>query len=140
MTKPSNTSSDLVKSVLAKRLAKNTEKDVQVPETSELRQAFIDRFSLEKLENWKKEYGNRELVCLRTHEGMAVLRPPMAEELSEYMIQIGTNGMDKAVAYIVNELWIDGDIAVVDNDDSFNALFLQINQILEGKKAECFRF
>lgn len=140
MIKKDETSSDLVKSVLAKRLVKNADKELQVPETSELKQAFISRFSLEKLENWKKEYGNRDLVCLRTDEGMAVLRPPMAEELSKYMIQIGTNGMDKAVAYIVNELWIDGDIAVVDNDDSFNALFLQINQILEGKKAECFRF
>jgi hypothetical protein len=39
----------------------------------------------------------------------------------------------------MEQLWIDGDIALVDDEDKFIAAFLQINNILEGKKATFFR-
>jgi hypothetical protein len=70
---------------------------------------------------------------------MAVLRPPTADDLGDYMTAIGTNGMSKAVAFILEQLWLEGDFALIENEDKFIAVFLQINNILEGKKGEYFR-
>ena len=49
------------------------------------------------------------------------------------MTAIGTNGM------IIEQLWIDGDFELIDDEDMFISVFLQMNNILETKKAEFFR-
>ncbi|MNS84876.1 hypothetical protein D3C86_1425090 [compost metagenome] len=71
---------------------------------------------------------------------MAVLRPPTADDLGDYMTSIGTNGMSKAVAFIMEQLWLEGDHPLIEDEDKFMAVFMQINNILEGKKADYFRF
>lgn len=128
-----------LKSAFANRKAKEIEKTAPAQDSSEAKAAFIARFGQEQLDKWKQQYGGRELICLKVEDSLAVLRPVTADDLGDYMTAIGTNGMSKAVALIMEQLWIDGDIALVDDEDKFIAAFLQINNILEGKKATFFR-
>ena len=100
---------------------------------------FVERFGQAKLDEWKAIAGDRKLIYLKHEDDLAVLRPPTADDLGDYMMQVGTNGLSKAVASIMEGLWLDGDIALIDNEEKFIAVFLQINNILEGKKAEYFR-
>lgn len=132
-------SADNLKSAFANRKAKEAIKESPQSETSDSKAAFITRFTKEKLDQWKQEYGGRELICLKHENDMAVLRPVTADDLGDYMTAIGTNGMSKAVAFILEQLWLDGDYPLIENEDKFIAVFLQINNILEGKKAEFFR-
>lgn len=130
-----------LKSVFASRKAKEIEKKskVEVP-TEEKLLPFVTRFGQDKLDAWKKQHNDRELIYLKVDNALAVLRPPMAIDLGDYMTAIGTNGIDKAVAMVVEQLWLDGDYSLIEDEDSFIAVFLQVNNILEGKKAEFFRF
>lgn len=126
--------------LFANRIAKETEKAKSTDETSDAKAVFIARFGQEQLDKWKQEHGGRELVCLKVDNDVAVLRPPTADDLGDYMTAIGTNGMSKAVAFIMQQLWLEGDHPLIEDEDKFIAVFLQINNILEGKKAEYFRF
>ncbi|WP_234111680.1 hypothetical protein [Chryseobacterium sp. R2A-55] len=120
----------------AKEIKKEKEaKNTQVKDLT----PFIEKFSQKKLDEWKKEYGNRDLIYLKVDEFLAVLRPPLADDLGDYLTAIGTNGMSKAVAMIVEQLWIDGDFQLIEDEDNFIAVFLQMNNILESKKGEFFR-
>ncbi len=103
------------------------------------RTPFIKRWSEKKLDEWKSEFGNRDLIYLKVEDFLAVLRPPTADDLGDYLTAIGTNGMSKAVVMIVEQLWLDGDYQLIEDEDAFIAVFLQMNNILEGKKGEFFR-
>ncbi|AWG24822.1 hypothetical protein [Flavobacterium kingsejongi] len=130
-----------VKSAFAARQAKEISKAETPKVTADNNLgAFEKRFTLAQLENWKKQYGGRELILLHVGSSLAVLRPPTADDLGDYMTTIGTASLGKAVALIMEALWIDGDIDLIDDEDKFIAVFLQINNILEGKKADFFRF
>jgi len=126
--------------IFAKRKAKEESK-AKESKTNKVKDftPFISKFSQKKLDEWKQEYGNRELIYLKVEDKLAILRPPLAEDLGDYLTAIGTNGMSKAVAMIVEQLWIDGDYELIEDEDLFIAVFLQINNILEGKKGEFFR-
>lgn len=100
---------------------------------------YVDRFGQTKLDEWKSTNGGRKLIYLKHEDDLAVLRPPTADDLGDYMTAIGTNGLSKAVAMVMEQLWLDGDIALIDDEEKFIAVFLQINNILEGKKADYFR-
>ncbi|MNE58452.1 hypothetical protein D3C80_1534830 [compost metagenome] len=129
-----------LKTIFANRQAKEAEKAKPTANTTDAKVAFIARFSQEKLDNWKQQFGGRELICLKVDDDMAVLRPPTADDLGDYMTSIGTNGMSKAVAFIMEQLWLEGDHPLIEDEDKFMAVFMQINNILEGKKADYFRF
>lgn len=129
-----------LKTIFASRKAKEADKLKPADDTLKAKEAFIERFGKEKLDDWKEQYGNRDLIFLKVDTDMAVLRPPTADDLGDYMTSIGTNGMSKAVAFIVEQLWLDGDYQLIEDEDKFIAVFLQINNILEGKKADYFRF
>lgn len=133
-------SNEKLKAVFAGRVSKEEKKSRQ-SKNSEVkdRASFIERYSEKKLEEWKKEYGGRELIYLKVDDFLAVLRPPMAEDLGDYLTAIGTNGMSKAVSMIVEQLWIEGDYQLIEDEDNFIAVFLQMNNILESKKADFFR-
>ncbi|MBO4233903.1 hypothetical protein FO675_06245 [Riemerella anatipestifer] len=133
-------SKEKLQSVFNKRKAKeeNKAKNTKKSEVKDLT-PFIERFTQEKLDEWKRDYGNRELIFLKVEDYLAVLRPPMADDLGDYLTAIGTNGMSKAVAMIVEQLWIEGDYQLIEDEDNFIAVFLQMNSILESKKAEFFR-
>jgi hypothetical protein len=133
-------SKQTLEDVFAKRKAKEVEKEKKAPKNELKDKApFIARFGEVTLDGWKKENGNRDLIYLKVDDFLAVLRPPLAEDLGDYLTAIGTNGMSKAVAMIVEQLWLDGDFELIEDEDLFIAVFLQINQILEGKKGEFFR-
>lgn len=128
-----------LKALFANRQAKEAEKVKPTAETSDAKAAFIARFGQEKIDTWKQQFGGRELICLKVDDEFAALRPPTADDLGDYMTSIGTNGMSKAVAFIMEQLWLEGDYPLIEDEDKFIAVFLQINNILEGKKAEYFR-
>ena len=126
--------------VFAKRKAKEAEKAKTEKATpAKDLSPFVKRFTQKKLDDWKEENGNRELIFLKVDDFLAVLRPPTAEDLGDYLTSIGTNGMSKAVAFIVEQLWLEGDYQLIEDEELFIAVFLQINNILEGKKGEFFR-
>jgi|GEM_PF-394155 len=129
-----------LQSVFAKRKAAEVEKESKAKRT-EVKDLtpFTERFTVEKLTELKNAYGGRDLIYLKVDDKLAVLRPPTAEDLGDYLTAIGTNGMSKAVALIVEQLWLEGDYELIEDEDMFIAVFLQINNILEGKKGEFFR-
>lgn len=133
-------SQEKLNSVFASRKATEAKKESEknANETKDLT-PFIKRFTQKKLDAWKEDYGNRELIYLKVDEFLAVLRPPTADDLGDYLTAIGTNGMSKAVAMVVEQLWLEGDYQLIEDEDLFIAVFLQINKILEGKKGEFFR-
>lgn len=132
--------SEKLESIFAKRKTAEAAKEAKTAKTEvKDRSPFIERFTEEKLAKWKIEYGNRELIYLKVDDKLAILRPPSADDLGDYLTAIGTNGMSKAVAMIVESLWLDGDYELIEDEDMFIAVFLQINNILEGKKGEFFR-
>jgi hypothetical protein len=123
-----------LKAAFANRKAKEVEKLQENDLTP-----YIERFGQSKLDEWKATNGNRKLIYLKHDDNLAVLRPPTADDLGDYMTAIGTNGLSKAVAMVMEQLWLEGDIALIDDEEKFISVFLQINNILEGKKAEYFR-
>ncbi|SNB26502.1 hypothetical protein NO004_40050 [Flavobacterium psychrophilum] len=130
-----------LKSVFASRKAKEVEKaKVTEVETTNNLDVFVARFGQDPIDKWKKQFAGRSLIALAVGDQLAVLRPPTADDLGDYMTAIGSSGMSKAVAMIVEQLWLDGDYSLIEEEDSFIAVFLQVNNILEGKKAEFFRF
>jgi len=134
------TENEKLQSVFEKRKSKEKDKEAKAQKSVvHDRAPFIERFTEEKLKQWKSEFGNRELIYLKVEDKLAVLRPPLADDLGDYLTAIGTNGMSKAVAMIVEQLWLEGDYQLIEDEDLFIAVFLQINNILEGKKGEFFR-
>lgn len=129
-----------IQDVFAKRTTKESEKakNTKKNEVKDLT-PFVAKFTQKKLDDWKSEFGNRELIFLKVDNFLAVLRPPLADDLGDYLTAIGSNGMAKAVAMIVDQLWLDGDYQLIEEEDLFIAVFLQMNNILEGKKGEFFR-
>jgi hypothetical protein len=130
-----------LKAVFAARRAKEDDKakNAKVAVIKDLN-PFVTRFGQAKIDEWKNLFSGRELIALKVGDHLAILRPPTADDLGEYMMAIGTTGMSKAVAMIIETLWLDGDISLIENEDEFIAVFLQVNNILEGRKSEFFRF
>ena len=145
MTKESKTvksANPALAEAFAKRMHKEDDKKKDVANeapTEEQLAPFIKRFGQDKIDEWKTIFAGRKLIYLKVEDSMAILRPPTSEDLGEYMMGIGTNGISKAIAFIVNELWLDGDIELIQDEDKFIGVFMQVNNLLEGKKAEFFR-
>jgi hypothetical protein len=133
MNKIAIPASDL-RTAFANRKAKEVEKLQENDITP-----FVKKFGQAKLDEWKAANGDRKLIYVKHENDLAVLRPPTADDLGDYMTAIGTNGLSKAVAMVMEQLWLDGDFALIDDEEKFISVFLQINNILEGKKAEYFR-
>lgn len=129
-----------LQAAFSKRKAKEEVKTKEIKAVTEIDLLpFEDRFGKDQLATWKKQYGDRDLIYLGVEDTLAVLRPPTADDLGDYLTAMGTNGMSKAVAMIIEQLWIDGDYKLIEDEDYFIAVFLQMNNILESKKADFFR-
>jgi hypothetical protein len=136
----SSTKTDELKAIFAKRTATEAAKEVNKKNT-EVKDLtpFIERFGEKQLKDWKLNYGNREMIYLKVEDKLAVLRPVTADDLGDYLTAAATNGISKAVAMILQTLWIDGDYALIQDEDYFIAVFMQINNVLESKKGDFFR-
>ena len=127
----------------AARINKESDKETvknSVEVTAEALAPFVKRFGQNQIDEWKAQFGGRKLIYLKVEDSLAILRPVTSEDLGEYMTSIGTNGISKAIAFIVNELWLDGDLDLIQDEDKFIGVFMQVNNLLEGKKADFFRF
>lgn len=135
-----STKTEQLQDVFAKRKATEVAKEKN-EKTTVVKDVtpFVKKFTQKKLDEWKEENDNRELIYLKVDDYLAVLRPPTADDLGDYLTAIGTNGMSKAVAMVVEQLWLEGDYQLIQDEELFIAVFLQINNILEGKKGEFFR-
>lgn len=135
-----DSANEKLEAVFAKRISAESEKQSKSKKDEvKDRTPFVERFTEELLTEYKNAYGGRDLIYLKVDDKLAVLRPPTADDLGDYLTAIGTNGMSKAVALIARQLWLEGDYDLIEDEDMFIAVFLQINNILEGKKAEFFR-
>ena len=105
MNKSSN---EATQAAFAKRLGKETAKAAEVT-TGDLKQAFINRFTEKQIKEWKHQYGGREIIAIHTRGKFAALRPITSDDLGEYVMAMTQNGLSKAVAFIFQQLWLDGD-------------------------------
>lgn len=123
----------------AKRKAQEVKKEESVTAiTPEQKELFEKRFG-NKMTEFQTIANGRQLIYIKVDDSLAVLRPPTAEDLGEYLMAIAENGMAKAGTMIVEKLWLDGDIDLVNDEDKWCAVFLKMNALLEGKKGEFFR-
>lgn len=128
--------------VFAKRKAKIEEKkkDKSVQKiSSELKATYLDRFGEAKFKEFNQMADGRDLIYLKVESSLAVLRPPTAEDLGEYMMAIAETNMSEAGRMIIEKLWLDGDLDLIDDEDKYISIFLQMSNLLEGKKGEFFR-
>ncbi len=131
---------DTKESVFSKRISQEKKKETRVPElTPEVKALFIKRFTAEKYAEFETMASGRKLIHIKVDDFLAVLRPPTADDLGEYMMAIAENGMAKAGAQIVDQLWLDGDLELIQDEDNWCSVFLQMSNLLEGKKGEFFR-
>lgn len=129
-----------IESAFAKRkLAEKPKEQAVVPVTDEIKALFEKRFGKDKIAEAEKVANGRKLLFVKVEDSLAILRPPTAEDLGDYLMAIAENGMAKAGEMIVQQLWIDGDLDLIHDEDKWCAVFLKMNALLEGKKGEFFR-
>lgn len=121
-----------------KRLATETAKAAPVT-NDDLKQAWTNRFTEAKVKEWKEQFKGRELIAIHSRGKFAALRPITSDDLGEYVMAMTEAGLSKAVAQIFNNLWLDGDVELIDDEDHFMTVFIQMNNILEQQKADFFR-
>lgn len=123
----------------AKRKAQEVKKEETVTAISvEQKEVFAKRFGAKMVE-FEAIANGRQLIYVKVDNSLAVLRPPTAEDLGEYLMAIAENGMAKAGSMIIEKLWLDGDVELINDEDKWCAVFLKMNSLLEGKKGEFFR-
>jgi hypothetical protein len=133
----------MAKETLSDAFAKRRAQDVKKEETvtvitAEQKELFKKRFG-NKMAEFETIANGRQLIFIKVDDSLAVLRPPTAEDLGDYLMAIAENGMAKAASMIVEKLWLDGDIELINDEDKWCAVFIKMNAMLEGKKAEFFR-
>jgi hypothetical protein len=129
-----------LESAFANRKAKTAKKEELVSAIApEVKALFEDKFTPAKLKEFETMANGRKLLFVKVDDSLAVLRPPTAADLGDYLMAIAENGMEKAGAMIVEKLWLDGDIDLIEDEDKWCAVFLKLNSLLEGKKGEFFR-
>jgi hypothetical protein len=131
---------ETIQEAFAKRKAQEKRKEETIlPISNEVRELFVKRFGKDKIAEAETQASGRKLIFIKVDDSLAILRPPTAEDLGQYLMAIAENGMAKAGVEIVDKLWIDGDVELLNDEDKWCAVFLKINSVLEGKKGEFFR-
>lgn len=115
------------------------EAEIQKEVESSIRARFSD------YDAWKQQYAPRKLNVLVVEDKVAVLRPIGANEIGMYTILIATSeaeggGLAQATRYLMNELWLDGDVELIDDEEYFISSMLQIKNIVELKKSAFYKF
>lgn len=95
----------------------------------------------DKLDQWIKEYAPRKLNVIEVEGKIALLRPIGAKEIASYSMALvdPDKGMDVASRYLLEELWIDGDAELIDDEEYFITVMLQIQNVVQSKTSSFTR-
>ena len=86
----------------------------------ELENQLTEKFGA-KYQDLKKQYAPRKLNVIKVEDKIALLRPVGAAEVSTFsMMTVNPEmGLDKASEYLISELWLDGDMEIVNDEEYF---------------------
>ena len=106
-----------------------------------IQQVIEDRFGKDKIAELQAAFNGRKLNVIAVEDKMCLLRPINARELSSYsmMAMKGDDGLENAARYLLNELWIAGDVIIRDDEEYFMAAMLQVQNAIELKKSGFYR-
>lgn len=98
---------------------------------------LIERFGVEQVEKWRKEYAPRKLNVIEVEDKCAILRPIGADEIAGYSLALvdPEKGMVVATRYLLEELWLGGDEEIRNDEEYFIAAMMQIQNVVETKKS-----
>jgi hypothetical protein len=100
-----------------------------------------ERFSPEKVEQWKKEFAPRKINVIEVEGKFAVLHPITSNEVANFAVMTSNNdiGLEKACRYLIEEMWVDGDNEILNDEEYFIGAMLQVQATMELKKSSFFR-
>jgi hypothetical protein len=106
----------------------------------ELENQLTEKFGA-KYQELKKQYAPRKLNVIKVEDKVALLRPIGAAEVSTFsMMTVNPEmGLDKASEYLINELWLDGDMEIVNDEEYFISAMLQLQNVVELKKSAFYK-
>jgi len=125
-----------------KNIQANAEKarNEQEKAMAELQTMLEERFGA-RYQELKKQYAPRKLNVVVVEDKVALLRPIGAAEVSTFsMMTVNPDlGLDKASEYLINELWLDGDMEIVNDEEYFISAMLQLQNVVELKKSSFYK-
>lgn len=101
----------------------------------DIRKKLEERFGKDRVDGWVKQFAPRQLSVIEVEDKIAVLRPIKANELSQYGNIAGNESLDKAARYLLAELWLAGDDAILEEEEYFMTAMLQVQNTIELKKS-----
>jgi len=106
----------------------------------ELENQLFEKFGA-KYHELKKQYAPRKLNVIKVEDKIALLRPVGAAEVSTFsMMTVNPEmGLDKASEYLLNELWLDGDMDILNDEEYFISAMLQLQNVVELKKSAFYK-
>ncbi|MCC8146450.1 MAG: hypothetical protein LIO93_08455 [Bacteroidales bacterium] len=88
------------------------------------------------LDKWRSMYAPRKLNLITVEDKIAVLRPVGAKEIGNFSMMVGNGeGIDTAIRYMLEELWLGGDNELRDDEEYFISAMLEVQKIIEVKKS-----
>jgi hypothetical protein len=112
----------------------------RIASLQELENQLTEKFGA-KYQDLKKQYAPRKLNVIKVEDKIALLRPIGAAEVSTFsMMTVNPEmGLDKASEYLINELWLDGDMEIVNDEEYFISAMLQLQNVVELKKSSFYK-
>lgn len=103
-------------------------------------QLVIEKFSVEKVNDWKKEYGDLFYLPVLDEseseiEAIAVMRPITRHILSYASTKMADGGLYDFLESAMRECWIDGDDKILEDDEYFIPAANSFNKIIDQKKS-----
>jgi len=119
----------------------NTNATAATPSQDVTEQTVIDKFGANAIDQWKKQYAPRQLNVVAVEDAIAVLRPVNAKEIGDYSMMVSDSnvGLEKATRYLISELWLGGDVRILNDEEYFISAMMQSQKIIELKKSTFFR-
>ena len=101
-----------------------------------------ERFGKVKIAEMRAAFPGRKLNVIVVEDKLCVLRPLTAKDLSSYsmLVMKGDEGLEQGARYLLDALWLGGDEEIRNDEDYFMAAMLQIQNSVELKKSDFYRF
>jgi hypothetical protein len=99
-----------------------------------------ERFGEDQLKKWSNEHKGLWFLPVMDETGekiemLGIMQPINRHILSYASTKITDEGLYAFLESCMRECWVDGDSAILDDDDYFIPAAMKFNSILEGKKA-----